>query len=132
MQRITVDASHTHLSYWIWIGSNDLCIEDAGGVAIDDGNETEVVDAFFLCLATNTNGWVRRTVDLRGYAGRTVILIILAGTDEILTSSLFVDDVALVSSAVGAESSLSTPAGSDKLESIVYRLAEGLLSSTPP
>ncbi len=91
-QQVTIPTDNPTLSFWYWIASSDECGYDFGGVIID---AITVVDVFDLCADTNTNGWVRRTVDLRAYASRSVELQIRAETDESLNSNLFVDDVAL-------------------------------------
>ena len=64
-------------------------------MGIDDGDEVEIFDAYYLCVSSNTNGWVRRTFNLEKYAGKTVDLIIVAETDSTLVSSLYVDDFSL-------------------------------------
>lgn len=92
-QEIAVPTTQPTLYYWHWIASQDICGPDydIGGVLIDE----EAVDAFYLCQATNTNGWVRRTIDLSPYAGQHVTLYIAAFTDATLNSNLFIDDVSL-------------------------------------
>lgn len=97
IEQVTIDASKHYLSYWHWIASSDICYEDVGGVALlnDDGVVTndEIVDAYLLCDETNTGKWVRRSIDVRQFAGQTRLLFILAGTDFSLNSNLFIDDV---------------------------------------
>lgn len=91
-QRVTIPASNPILRFWYWIASQDYCGYDFGGVVI---NNSQVVDAFTLCEARDTNGWVLRTVDLSAYAGQTVDLQLRADTDGSLNSNLFIDDVVL-------------------------------------
>ncbi len=88
-QSVTVPSGSPVLSFWYWIASADACGYDFGGVIVDG----TVVDAFYLCADVNTNGWVRRSVDLSAYGGQTVQLDIRAETDSSLNSNLFVDDV---------------------------------------
>jgi hypothetical protein len=91
-QQVTVSAQRPYLVYWHWIASEDDCGSDFGGVVI---NESVVVEGYELCNARNTNGWLRRGVDLSAYAGQTVWVEIRAETDDSLNSNLFVDDVSL-------------------------------------
>ncbi|NUQ38245.1 MAG: S8 family serine peptidase [Caldilineales bacterium] len=91
-QRVTIPQSHPTLRFWYWIASQDYCGYDFGGVVI---NNTQLADAFTLCSARDTNGWVLRTVDLSAFAGQTVELQLRADTDGSLNSNLFIDDVAL-------------------------------------
>jgi hypothetical protein len=92
-QAIALPANAPRLYFWYWIASQDLCHPDydIAGVIIND----QVVDAFLLCAAANTNGWVLREVDLSAYAGQAVGLHLVAATDNTLNSNLFIDDVAL-------------------------------------
>jgi hypothetical protein len=92
-QAITVPPHAPRLYFWYWITSQDLCHPDydIAGVLIND----QAVDAFLLCAAANTNGWVLREVDLAAYAGQAVGLHLVAATDSTLNSNLFIDDVAL-------------------------------------
>ena len=91
-QTVNVPKNDQTLRFWYWIGSEDVCGYDVAGVII---NLDEVVDAFWLCYENNTGGWVERAVDLSAYAGQTVEIDILVGTDETLNSNLFIDDVSL-------------------------------------
>jgi hypothetical protein len=94
-QTVSILKGRSNFTYWIWISSQDICWDDIGGMGVDDGNEVEVFDAYYLCVSSNTNGWVRRTFNLEKYAGKTVDLFIVAETDSTLVSSLYVDDVSL-------------------------------------
>jgi hypothetical protein len=89
-QQVTVPGSAPYLAYYHWIGSNDACGFDFGGVII---NGSIVVDVYNLCTSTNTGGWVKHVVNLGAYAGQSVSLEIRAETDISLISNLFVDDV---------------------------------------
>ena len=94
-QSVTIPAGASILSFWTWIASADSCGFDFGGVVVNG----QPVNSFNLCSSTNTNGWVRRTVNLGAYAGQNVALQIRAETDGSLNSNLFVDDVALTNAA---------------------------------
>lgn len=99
-QPIIIDPGKPYLSYWHWIASADACGYDVGGVLLDNGGPSSiVVDAFDLCSKNSTNGWKRRVLDLRPYAGQAVGLYFLVGTDDLLNSNWFIDDVTVQSKA---------------------------------
>jgi hypothetical protein len=89
-QHVTIPTSYPGLSFWYWIDSDDNCGYDYGRVTIDLSN---FVESFDLCRNENSDEWEQRTVDLSAYAGQTVDLGIVAETDGLLPSALFVDDV---------------------------------------
>jgi hypothetical protein len=97
-QQVTVPAGQSYLSYWHWIASADYCGYDFGGVLVNGS----VVEAYELCIDTNTGGWVQRVVDLSIYAGTSVTLEIRAECDSTNNSNLFIDQVAFQSNPVGA------------------------------
>lgn len=99
-QTMTVPRPNPVLQFWYWISSKDDCGFDFGGVLVDG----KVVDKFDLCTTSQTGGWKLRTVDLKAYIAQTVEVQIRAETDELVPSSLLVDDITLGSSAVAAES----------------------------
>lgn len=87
-----VPAVTPYLSYWVWIQSTEpVCGSDRGGVAI---NPT-AIDKFNLCVATQTDQWVRRSLDLSAYAGDTVTIILIVDTfdTDSPNSTLFIDDI---------------------------------------
>lgn len=90
-QQVTVPVNNPTLYYWHWILSEDFCSVnyDIAGVLING----TAVDAFLLCEDNNTYGWVLRSIPLSQYAGQLVQLDIVAFTDSILNSHLFIDDV---------------------------------------
>lgn len=90
-QRVTILAGASTLRFWYQIRSADQCTYDFGGVLVDD----RIVDRFDLCILTITRGWQARAVDLAAYAGQTVLLQLRAETDEVNTSTLYIDDVEL-------------------------------------
>jgi uncharacterized repeat protein (TIGR01451 family) len=94
-QQVTVPASQPYLAYYHWIGSEDFCGYDYGGVVV---NGTDV-DVYDLCEDNNTGGWAKHVVNLSAYAGQSVQLRIRATTDGSLNSNLFIDDVSFQASA---------------------------------
>lgn len=103
-QSVFVPPNVRTLQYYRWIASQDICNPDydiAGVIMDDDGTVTEsdVVDAFILCDGTSTNGWQGRSVDISRFAGKQVLLTIIAFTDGSLLSNMFVDDVSLSGNA---------------------------------
>jgi hypothetical protein len=94
-QQVTLSASAPFLVYWQWIASTDGCGWDFGSVLVDN----TVVNTYDLCSSTNTGGWVKHSVNLSAYAGRSVALQIRAETDSSQNSNLFIDDVSLQASA---------------------------------
>ena len=94
-QTVSIPTGASILSFWAWIGSEDSCGFDFGGVMVN----ATVADQFDLCEEASTGGWVRRTVNLGAYTGQNVALQIRAETDSSLNSNLFVDDVALTNAA---------------------------------
>ena len=92
MLNVMVPLGEPYLGYWVWIRSTEpVCGDDVGGVAIS----STVRDRFNLCAATQTNGWVKRSLDLSDYAGQSVTIILGAGTFDTtaVDSFLYVDDV---------------------------------------
>lgn len=90
-QCVVVPNSSPVLKYWHWIESWDhLCGYDVAGVLV---NGDTAVENYSLCTATNTSGWVQRSLDMSAYAGHAILLSIVVVTDGALGSSLFIDDV---------------------------------------
>ena len=108
-QQVTVPAGAPYLAYWHWIGSQDVCGFDYGGVII---NNSIVVDVYTLCESANTGGWVKHVVDLSPYAGQSVHVRIQIETDDSLNSNLFIDDVSFQAtpSTAGSAPGLISPA----------------------
>ncbi|MFW6063401.1 MAG: hypothetical protein ACOC9V_04420 [Chloroflexota bacterium] len=102
-QSATVPQEEPTLRFWHWIGSEDDCGFDRGGVVVNHNGNSTTAEVFDLCEATSTNGWQERAVDLSAYAGETVEIELRVETDDSLNSNLFVDDVSL-----GAVNTLST------------------------
>lgn len=88
-QTITVPSSCTSLAFYHWIASEDSCGWDYGYVRING----TTVNTTQLCDDNDTNGWVKKVVDLSAYSGQTVTLQIRAVTDASFNSNWFVDDV---------------------------------------
>jgi hypothetical protein len=106
-QQVTIPTNQPYLTYWHWIASGDTCGYDFSGVIV---NNVTVVDVYDLCTTENTGGWVRHSVNLGDYRGRSVSVQIRAETDSSVNSNLFVDDVSFQASAV---SEAAKPAGDD-------------------
>ena len=99
-QNITVPAgASAKLSYQYWVASTDVCGYDFGYVRVRTGNSTQTLQSHNLCSSNNTNGWVKGEIDLSAYAGQQITLIFRAETDYWVRSSIFVDDVQLLSGA---------------------------------
>jgi hypothetical protein len=91
-QTITVPAMGPQLTYWHWVDAGPYaCDESRGGVTVDGA----LVDGYALCTATDTGGWVRRTVDLAPYAGETVRLRFASQTSATNYGSLYIDAVSV-------------------------------------
>jgi hypothetical protein len=103
-QEVTVPAGSPYLRFWYWLGSEDQCGRDFGGVTID-GTWVDVMD---LCDPNDTYGWVQRTVYLGSYAGQMVELGIRVETNGSLNSNLFVDDVTLGSTILSDPQGVET------------------------
>lgn len=89
-QEVTIPFVNPTLTYWLWIDSEDDCGYDVAGVTL---SVIDVVDAYWLCAANNTGGWMKRTVDLSAFSGKTFDLEFAAFNDDLLISNLFIDDV---------------------------------------
>ena len=90
-QKIKVPDTAQTLSFWYWIGSNDLCGYDTAGVFLG----TQSLKGYDLCGNHNTNAWVQDTVDISSYRGQTLDLTFKVVTDEGYNSNFFVDDVSI-------------------------------------
>ncbi len=96
-QYITVPASGSTLRYWHWVLSDEpVCdlnnIDGAWLFFISD--QAHLVDSFHLCTPNQTNGWVKRDVNLSAYVGQAGWLkFIMRNLGAI--SSWFIDDVAM-------------------------------------
>jgi len=97
-QAITLPAGQSaRLTYYYRISSSDFCGYDYAHTRITDGSNTSTLRRFSLCSANRTTGWVKDSIDLSAYAGKTVTLTFRTTTDRTLISSFFVDDVSIVS-----------------------------------
>ncbi|HEY3472967.1 MAG TPA: S-layer homology domain-containing protein [Anaerolineales bacterium] len=81
----------TYLRVWYWIGSEDICFQDTGVVAV---NAAEIF-SWTLCENNNTSGWVPLDLNLSAYDGQAVNLLFQVVTDGQRNSNLFLDDVSL-------------------------------------
>ena len=89
-QQVTVPSACPGLAFYQWISSEDSCGYDFGYVRINGTNLLKVD----LCSQNTTNGWVKKMVDLRAYANRSITVQFLSTTDSSLNSSWFIDNVA--------------------------------------
>jgi hypothetical protein len=96
-QKIKVPDTAQTLSFWYWIGSEDLCGYDTAGVFLG----TQNLKGYDLCSNHNTSGWAQDTVNLSGYRGQTLELTFKVVTDEMYNSNFFVDDVAISTTTGG-------------------------------
>jgi subtilisin family serine protease len=97
-QTVAVPAAQkATLTYWYWISSEDLCGYDFASVKVESGGVVSTLQRLDLCSAKNTGRWVQAKLDLSQYAGKSITLSFGAETDFWFRSSLFVDDVALLS-----------------------------------
>lgn len=119
-QVVTVPSDRPYLKYWHWIASQDFCGYDVAGVAL---GEDIIVDAFWLCDAADTNGWRMRTLDLRDYAGQSVELMFVSGTDNSLNSNWFVDDISFAPVSE-RESDQMDPNAATQLKEVLARQFE--------
>lgn len=115
-QEIIIPADKYVLQYWHYAASEDFCGYDYAGVAvIDSKDKVTAVDAFWLCDDTNTNGWVKRKVNLSAYKNQVVDLVFLTETDSVLNSNWFIDDVEFKASGRSTQQEqLSPPASGPK------------------
>jgi len=86
-QSVTI-AANTHMSFWYWINSEDICVTDHGYVLF---NSTILQTWDLGC--SNTGGWVQTTLDLSAYVGQTGDLEFKVVTDTQLFSGMLIDDV---------------------------------------
>jgi TolB protein len=78
------------LVFYYQARSNETaCGNDTAAVRVDG----VTLRTFPLCLAENTVGWQRASLDLSAYAGKTVTIAFRGEFDESVVSSFFVEDV---------------------------------------
>lgn len=94
-QQVNVSSACPYLTFYYLIKSNDLCGFDFGYVRINGTNELSLD----LCSDNESSGWVKKTIDLSGYAGESVSLQIRVETDSAIDSSLFIDNIFFQSSS---------------------------------
>lgn len=97
------DAEAALLDYWYRIESEDLCGYDNAEVQVTAGDETTILRALDLCMDEETAGWVHDQIDLTPYAGQEISLAFRAENDVFLRSSLFIDDVTVLTGVDAAE-----------------------------
>lgn len=97
-QQVAIPAgAQATLRYYYQAESEDICGYDYGYVRVTAGGVTETLQVFDLCRSTEVLDWEEVLVDLSAYAGQEVIVSFLTTTDYWYRSSLFIDDVALLS-----------------------------------
>lgn len=124
-QTVTVSKNAPYLSYWHWIDSDEACGFDVAGVIIDNGQgqDPTILDGFWLCTSTATNGWQRRTVDLHSYIGKSITLGFVAGDDPASNpSSWYVDDVSTTANKSADLVGTIDPSAAAQLQLEVQRL----------
>ncbi len=120
-QKVNIPTTAPILEYWVLIRSADDCGYDFGGIVLDD----RVIDKFDLCQTTTTTTWQPRWIDLSRYVGTTVMLEVRAETDRFLDSTLFVDDVNLVTfAATVSAAAIDAPVIAQPLDQPVLRQTE--------
>ncbi len=97
-QQVFVSYDLPYMSHWYWIIPSVGCVAGLGLVLVDGG----VVAMYDLCSATG--GWVQKVIDLRAYAGQSVLIQIRGECDASTNSDLFVDSVGFQSSLQSANS----------------------------
>jgi secreted trypsin-like serine protease len=97
-QLVTIPQATPYFTYYHMIASIDTCNHDFAQVVVNNVK----VHEYSLCEANETNGWVRKSVNLSAYAGQTVTLQIRVETNASENSNLFVDDVTFAASLVAA------------------------------
>ena len=92
-QEVTVPEGEPVLSFYHWIDSEEgSCGYDLAHVHVDG----LLVLILNLCPDTETNGWLRETIDLQAFAGQRVLLQFSVNNDFSYPSHWFIDDVAFV------------------------------------
>ena len=88
------------LSFWYAIDASDSCGYDYGYVrAKVGGGAATTIKTIPLCSDSQSVSWQRMQVDLSSYAGKTFTLSFRAANDSSLPSSLYLDDIQIVSGA---------------------------------
>lgn len=104
-QRVRIPAGEqATLRYLYQTESADLCGYDFGYALLVVDGVTKAVQRFDLCRRNNVREWTEALIDLTPYAGKEVTVGFVTETDYYYRSSLFIDEVALLSGS-------SCPAG---------------------
>lgn len=115
------------LSFWYAIDSEDNCGYDFGYVRVTAGSTTTTIKTYKLCSSNISDAWLRQQIDLSSYAGKTITLSFRATNDGENSSSLYLDDVQLVSGA-----GCSLLAGADAGEAALEAPENGSGEDIPP
>lgn len=94
-------ATPARLSFWYAIDSQESsCLFDYGYVRVRvGGGAPTTVKTIPLCKDSATSSWQRMQINLSSYANKTITLSFRAANDSSLPSSLYIDDVQVVSGA---------------------------------
>jgi uncharacterized repeat protein (TIGR01451 family) len=78
------------LSFWYWSASEETsCGLDTAYVKVGQ----TVIGEINLCASQDSDRWIKRTLDLSAFTGRTINLMFSVQTNDSLNSNLFLDDV---------------------------------------
>ncbi|MEZ4622667.1 MAG: hypothetical protein R2867_45210 [Caldilineaceae bacterium] len=104
-QRLQVPSGQpSTLRYLYQVESGDICGYDYAYVRLVVDGVTETLQVYDLCTPEEVLQWKEALIDLTPYAGQEVTVSFLTTTDYWYRSSLFIDDVAVLSGS-------SCPAG---------------------
>ena len=97
-QPVTISSAAPYLHFWYYANSTDVCNYDTFSVGV---NGTAIM-TMNLCEPNNTNGWIEMVVNLSGYVGSNQWVYFNVLTDSSYSSSVFLDDISLTSSATAS------------------------------
>ncbi len=129
-QTLTIPAGQpATLNYWRRVESEDTCGYDYGYVYAVSGGTRRLLTRYSLCSPYRTAGWAPQSINLNSYAGRTVQVEFYVTTNNTRISSMFIDDVTLLS---GTACTAPAAAGMDApmSEEVIMPLDE--VYSEPP
>ena len=103
-QTVTIPAGRSHLHFWYWIASEDVCGYDYFRVYAD----ATLLGSWDLCDSTSTDGWIETSFNLSSFAGSSIVIKFAVTTDGSLNSNLFLDDVSFEVLAATSQPVLSS------------------------
>ncbi|MGB1253133.1 MAG: hypothetical protein ACPG8W_21150 [Candidatus Promineifilaceae bacterium] len=105
-QEVTLpEGENAVVNFSYWIESRDWCGYDWGVVYIFDGSNFYRVWSQTLCRGSETDGWADAEIDISSFAGQTVRVLFNARNDGWYRSSMYVDDVSVMTVAGGRSAS---------------------------